>query len=60
MIFNHDPDLLTAAVPSLHIYFFGFVMMAFQFSGQSVFKSLNKPKWPSSSRCCARPSSWCR
>ena len=44
MIFNHDPDLLTAAVPSLHIYFFGFVMMAFQFSGQSVFKSLNKPK----------------
>lgn len=32
------------AVPSLHIYFFGFVMMAFQFSGQSVFKSLNKAK----------------
>lgn len=44
MIFNHDPDLLAAAVPSLHIYFFGFVMMAFQFSGQSVFKSLNKAK----------------
>ena len=43
-IFNQDPDLLAAAVPSLHIYFFGFVMMAFQFSGQSVFKSLNKPK----------------
>ena len=44
MIFNHEPDLLAAAVPSLHIYFFGFVMMAFQFSGQSVFKSLNKAK----------------
>ena len=44
MIFNHDPDLLAAAVPSLHIYFFGFVMMAFQFSGQSVFKSLNKAR----------------
>lgn len=43
-IFNHDPALLSAAVPSLHIYFFGFVMMAFQFSGQSVFKSLNKAK----------------
>ena len=43
-IFNQDPDLLAAAVPSLHIYFFGFVMMAFQFSGQSVFKSLNKAK----------------
>lgn len=43
-IFNQDPELLAAAVPSLHIYFFGFVMMAFQFSGQSVFKSLNKAK----------------
>lgn len=43
-IFNHDASLLAAAVPSLHIYFFGFVMMAFQFAGQSVFKSLNKPK----------------
>lgn len=43
-IFNHEEALLAAAVPSLHIYFFGFVMMAFQFSGQSVFKSLNKPK----------------
>ena len=43
-IFNHEPDLLAAAVPSLHIYFFGFVMMAFQFAGQSVFKSLNKAR----------------
>ena len=44
-IFNHDPALIAAAVPSLHIYFFGFVMMAFQFSGQSVFKSLNRAKY---------------
>ena len=43
-IFNDSPSLLSAAVPSLHIYFFGFVMMAFQFSGQSVFKSLNKAR----------------
>ncbi|MEE0801234.1 MAG: MATE family efflux transporter [Gemmiger sp.] len=43
-IFNHDAALLGAAVPSLHIYFFGFVMMAFQFTGQSVFKSLNKAR----------------
>ena len=43
-IFNQDPALLEAAVPSLHIYFFGFVMMAFQFTGQSVFKSLGKAK----------------
>lgn len=31
-------------MPALQIYFFGFFMMAFQFSGQSVFKSLNKAK----------------
>ena len=43
-IFNHEPELLSLAVPALHIYFFGFVMMAFQFSGQCVFKSLNKPR----------------
>lgn len=43
-IFNHEQAMLAAAVPALHIYFFGFVMMAFQFSGQSVFKSLNKAK----------------
>lgn len=44
-IFNQDAGLLAAAVPSLHIYFFGFFMMAFQFSGQSVFKSLNKARY---------------
>lgn len=43
-IFNRDADLMRAAIPSLHIYFFGFVMMAFQFAGQSIFKSLNKAK----------------
>ena len=42
MIFNHDAELVATAVPALHIYFFGFVMMAFQFSGQCVFKSLNR------------------
>ena len=42
--FNQDPELLAAAMPALQIYFFGFFMMAFQFSGQSVFKSLNKAK----------------
>ena len=43
-IFNHNAELVRAAVPSIHIYFFGFFMMAFQFAGQSVFKSLNKAK----------------
>ncbi len=43
-IFNHNTELIQAAVPSMHLYFFGFFMMAFQFAGQSVFKSLNKAK----------------
>ena len=41
-IFNQDGALMNVAVPSLHIYFFGFFMMAFQFTGQCVFKALNK------------------
>lgn len=43
-IFNQDPALLSAAVPSLRIYFFGFVMMAFQYTGQCVFKATNHAK----------------
>ena len=36
--------LLEAGVPALHIYYFGFFMMAFQFSGQSVFVGLGKAR----------------
>lgn len=43
-IFNHDALLVKMAVPALHVYFFGFFMMAFQFSGQCVFKALNHAK----------------
>ena len=43
-IFNHNEGLIAAAVPSMHVYFFGFFFMAFQFAGQSVFKALNRPK----------------
>ena len=43
-IFNQEAALLEVSVPSLHIYFFGFFMMAFQHSGQCVFKALNKAK----------------
>lgn len=43
-IFNNDPTLLEVTVPSLHIYFFGFCMMAFQFAGQAVFRALNYAK----------------
>ena len=41
-IFNTDPQLLAAGVPSMHLYFFGFCFMAFQFSAQSVFTALGK------------------
>jgi len=41
-IFNQDPILIQAAIPSMHIYFFGFFMMTFQYAGQSVFTSLGK------------------
>ena len=41
-IFNTDPKLLTAGVPSIHLYFFGFCFMALQFSAQSVFTALGK------------------
>ena len=43
-IFNHDDSLLTVAVPALRIYFFAFLFQALQYSGQTVFKSLNKKK----------------
>ncbi len=43
-IFNHETELIHAAVPALHLYFFGFVMMAFQFAGQCVFKSLGRAR----------------
>lgn len=43
-IFNSDPQLLKNGVTPLHIYFFGFFMMAFQFSGQSTFVALGKSR----------------
>lgn len=44
-IFNNDADLVMAAIPSIHIYFFGFFMMSLQFAGQSVFVALGKSKY---------------
>lgn len=43
-IFNNDQSLLKIAVPALHAYFFAFVFQALQYSGQTVFKSLNKKR----------------
>ena len=44
-IFNNQPDLVEAAVPSMQIYYFGFFMMSLQFSGQTVFQALGKAKF---------------
>lgn len=43
-IFNSDPELLAKGTPALHLYFFGFFMMAFQASGQSIFVGLGLSK----------------
>lgn len=43
-LFNNDSELIRYGIGALHIYFFGFFMMALQFSGQSTFVALGKSK----------------
>ena len=43
-IFSNDEVLQQLALRPLHLYFFAFVFQAFQYSGQTVFKALNKKK----------------
>lgn len=43
-LFNHEAQLVEAAVPAMRIYFFGFFMMALQMIGQSVFVALGKSR----------------
>lgn len=43
-VFSGDSSVLAPGVEALHIYFFGFCFMAFQFAGQSVFQALGKAK----------------
>lgn len=43
-IFNGSEEIMKAAVPALHIYFFGFIFMTLQFSGQASFVALGKAK----------------
>ncbi|MGN0513950.1 MAG: MATE family efflux transporter [Lachnospiraceae bacterium] len=43
-LFSNDASLLDAGVKALNIYFFGFVFMAFQHSGQSTFQGLGMAK----------------
>lgn len=44
-MFNAEPDLVAAAVPSMHLYFFGFCFMALQFAGQSTFQALGEARY---------------
>jgi len=44
-IFTSDAAIIAAGPEALHIYFFGFFLMAFQFAGQSVFQGLGKAKY---------------
>ena len=39
-IFSSDPALLLEGPKALHIYFFGFFFMSFQFAGQTTFQAL--------------------
>ncbi len=41
-IFSDAPEILEDASRALHLYFFAFVFQSFQYSGQTVFKALNK------------------
>ncbi|MBQ7784809.1 MAG: MATE family efflux transporter [Clostridia bacterium] len=39
-VFTTDPELIAAGPQALHVYFFGFFFMSFQFAGQTVFQAL--------------------
>lgn len=43
-IFNSDIEMIKKGVPVMHIYFFGFFLMAMQIVGQSVFVGLGQSK----------------
>lgn len=43
-IFNNEVALVSAAIPAMHMYFFGFFMMSLQMSGQSTAVALGKSK----------------
>ena len=43
-IFSSDPTILKDSIPALHLYFFAFIFMTFQHTGQTTFKALNKKK----------------
>jgi putative MATE family efflux protein len=44
-IFSEEPETIAVGARMLNIYFFGFVFMAFQFSGQTTFQALGKARY---------------
>jgi putative MATE family efflux protein len=44
LLFNNDTALLGVTISSMHVYFFGFFMMSFQFAGQATFTALGRSK----------------
>lgn len=43
-LFSSDSQLITASIPALHLYFFGYFMMSLQFTGQSIFVALGRAR----------------
>jgi Na+-driven multidrug efflux pump len=43
-IFSTDSTFMADAIPALHTYFFAFVFMALQYTGQTTFKALGKKR----------------
>lgn len=43
-IFSHNLEIITHGTKAIHLYFFGFFMMAFQMTGQAVAVGLGKSK----------------
>ena len=43
-IFSSDKNLMIDTVPAMKLYFAAFIFMLFQYTGQTMFKSLNKKK----------------
>lgn len=43
-IFSSSKEILVDAVPAMKLYFAAFIFMLLQYTGQTVFKSLNKKK----------------
>ena len=43
-IFSSDKSLMLDTIPAMKLYFAAFIFMLFQYTGQTMFKSLNKKK----------------